>query len=42
MIEDPNLEMMPSIAHHGVETSMVLEELPENEYDDSQRGDNGK
>jgi hypothetical protein len=42
MIDDPmgTLEL-PSL-QHGAETSMVLEELPENEYDESARGDRDK
>ena len=39
MIDDPQTLELPSVHNGGIETSMVLEELPENEYDDSQRGD---
>jgi hypothetical protein len=42
MIDDPmGTVELPSV-QHGAETSMVLEELPENEYDDSARGDKEK
>ena len=40
MIDDPTIEL-PSV-QHGVETSMVMEDLPENEYDSSARGDEEK
>jgi len=44
MIDDPDMNTidLPSIQHGGAETSMVLEELPENEYDSSARGDDEK